>query len=193
MGILASSGAVRYRCRNTGKCCRSFRVGVDPRTRGAIEARAGALGGYRDRALFEPGEEGSFLNHAFLARRGDDCVFLRPDVLCDLHAEFGEEAKPLVCRQYPFEAVGTPRGTSVGLLYSCPSAVRTLREEDRFERLADPSGFQPPPVTKKVPADYPLLLAPGRPVSWEGFWRIEDWLRLRGPATSRAVKVVKAP
>ncbi len=176
MPVLVSSSAFAWRCRNSGKCCQSYRVGVDAKRQEAIAARAGALPAYAGKRLFEPGIPGSFLNHATLAMEGCRCVFLRGDGLCDLHATFGEEEKPLGCRQYPYFAVGTPRGVSVGVFYSCPSAVATLREADRFSVLEDPPGFRPPILTKKVPDAYPLLMGPGRPVSRDAFRAIETWI-----------------
>lgn len=176
MTLRVSSGAVRYQCHSSGKCCNSYKVGVDPEKRRRIEESVSALPEYAGSPLFEPGMEGSFLNSAMLARKGNDCVFLLSDKRCDLHARFGKDAKPLVCQQYPFLAVGTPRGVSVGLLYSCPSAVLTLAEEERFEVVVDPPGVRQPPVTKQVPAGYPLLLAPGKPIPWEGLYRTEDWM-----------------
>lgn len=176
MSVRVSSGAYAYRCRNSGKCCDSYRIGVDPEKKKAIAEKVSMLPEYAGKNLFEPGVPGSFLNHAMLAREDRRCLFFRSDKLCDLHARFGEPAKPLVCIQYPYFATGTPRGVSVGIFYSCPSAVRTLREETRFEVLADPPGFHPPVLTKKVPDHYPVWLAPGRPVSWDFHHAAESWI-----------------
>lgn len=176
MPAFVSSSALAYRCHNSGRCCDSYRIGVDPGKKEEIAGKVSGLSAYAGKKLFEPGIPGSFLNHATLAMEGCRCVFLRADGLCDLHARFGEEAKPLGCRQYPYFAVGTPRGVSAGVYYSCPSAVATLRQADRFSILADPPGFKPPVLTKKVPDHYPLLMGSGRSISWEFFHAIEAWI-----------------
>ena len=52
------------------------------------------------------------------------CVFLDANGLCRIHARFGEDAKPLACRVYPYAI--HPAGTSVttSLRFSCPSVVQ---------------------------------------------------------------------
>ncbi len=176
MALFVSSGAAAYHCHNSGKCCQSYQIGVDPEKKKEIAARVEGIDAYAGQDLFDPGVPGSFINHAMLKRPGGKCVFFRDDALCDLHGRFGEEAKPLVCLQYPFIATGTPRGVSVGLFYSCPSAVLTLREASRFEILEDPPGFKRPVMTKQVPTNYPLWFMPGRALSWEFHQAIERWI-----------------
>jgi Fe-S-cluster containining protein len=50
-----------------------------------------------------------------LRRVNDACQFLRPDNLCEVHARFGEQAKPAMCRIFPFEFRATESGLLAGV------------------------------------------------------------------------------
>lgn len=54
------------------------------------------------------------------------CVFLDDRGLCRIHAKFGEAAKPLACRIYPYAFHPKGRQVAVSLRFSCPSVVRNL-------------------------------------------------------------------
>ncbi|MFN0197328.1 MAG: YkgJ family cysteine cluster protein, partial [Planctomycetaceae bacterium] len=69
-----------------------------------------------------------------LAHQPDgSCVFLDEKGLCRIHAKFGEPAKPLACRVYPYAFHPAGKSVVVSLRYSCPSVVankgRTLEEQ----------------------------------------------------------------
>ncbi len=51
------------------------------------------------------------------------CGYLEPDLLCGIHRHIGVEAKPNICRLFPYILSSTPEGTYVGVSYSC-TAVR---------------------------------------------------------------------
>jgi Fe-S-cluster containining protein len=62
-----------------------------------------------------------------LAQRADSsCVFLMPDGKCQIHAEFGFEAKPLLCKVYPLQIVPLGNKVVVTTRRSCPSAAADL-------------------------------------------------------------------
>jgi lysine-N-methylase len=67
-------------------------------------------------------------NRYRLAHQDDGaCVFLDKKGLCRIHAKFGEPAKPLACRVYPYAV--HPAGQqqlTVSLRFSCPSVVQNL-------------------------------------------------------------------
>ena len=98
------------------------------------------------------------LNHA----PGGACAFLRDDGLCAVHKEFGEAAKPLACRVYPYALHPAKSGVTVSLRFSCPTvaanggaAVTDNAAEVRgIARAVLPAGFgkgtnraEPPPVS----------------------------------------------
>ena len=51
------------------------------------------------------------------------CVFLTAEGLCRIHAEFGFEAKPLMCRMFPLQLVPRERGAVLTLRRACPTAA----------------------------------------------------------------------
>lgn len=65
--------------------------------------------------------------HPYIAHREDgSCVFLAPETgLCRIHGHFGEKAKPLGCRVYPFNVGSTlPGEASASVRMDCPAACR---------------------------------------------------------------------
>jgi len=62
-----------------------------------------------------------------LAHQDDGaCVFLDDQGLCRIHAKFGESAKPLACRVYPYAYHPAGDRLAVSLRFSCPSVVQDL-------------------------------------------------------------------
>ena len=49
------------------------------------------------------------------------CVFLDEHTRCMIHAKFGEAAKPLACRIYPFSVRAVQHGWRASLRFDCPS------------------------------------------------------------------------
>lgn len=91
-----------------------------------------------------------------LSQRADGaCVFLQPDGLCRIHAKFGEPAKPLPCRMYPYVFHPAPDSVQVGARFSCPSVIRNVgkpireqrKEIEQLARAVVPEGADrlPPP------------------------------------------------
>ncbi len=84
-----------------------------------------------------------------LAHQADGgCVFLDEKGLCRIHAKFGEPAKPLACRVYPYAFHPSGKSVVVSLRYSCPSVVAnrgaTLKAQEKdlkeLARLVVPEG-----------------------------------------------------
>jgi Fe-S-cluster containining protein len=116
-------GEARFACSNCGDSCRSMNLGP------IFLADAQRLldldwtgTGYESKAFFadragtpltldrlEPGRD------LFLRRKGDRCQFLRDDNLCEVHARFGADAKPHMCRLFPVQLRAAPSGVVVGL------------------------------------------------------------------------------
>ena len=107
----------RYRCRQCGRCCRSFRPAL---TRLEVEAIA---------RLPWPGEPPTRDYYAVLQGQphlkktpDGSCVFLDAENRCMMHAVFGAQCKALSCRAYPFELLATfPGEVSVAARYDCPA------------------------------------------------------------------------
>ena len=88
------AGPLTHRCVGCGTSCHGVQVRVLEDERESLSARAEQLG---VDAPFDG-------DHLRLGDRGA-CVFLDANQRCRLHAEFGAEAKPWLCRQYPLVAV----------------------------------------------------------------------------------------
>ena len=62
-----------------------------------------------------------------LAHRQDgSCVFLNEHGLCRIHAEFGFEAKPTICRVFPLQLIPRNGKAVLTIRRACPSAVKDL-------------------------------------------------------------------
>ncbi len=59
------------------------------------------------------------------------CVFLRRDGRCSIHADHGFEAKPRLCRTYPFALTATPEGGRISTAHRCP--CRTMGTRDLID------------------------------------------------------------
>jgi len=93
--------------------------------------------------------------HRLAQREDGSCVFLLPDGLCQIHKEFGFDAKPLVCRMFPLQIVPRDNVAYVTLRRACPSAATdrgtSVAEQLEFARrlarerhLADEAPTPPP-------------------------------------------------
>ena len=107
-----------YDCQGCGDCCRGlFAI----RLTEADYARIAAQGWETDAEL--RGQELFTLQDGRrrLAHRADgSCVFLNAAGLCRIHAKFGEPAKPLACRVYPFVFSPVERTLRVDIRFDCP-------------------------------------------------------------------------
>lgn len=116
-------------------------------------------------------------------------MFLNEQGLCRIHAKFGEAAKPLACRVYPYAFHPTAGGkVAVSLRYSCPSVVAnrgaTAQEASaeirQIVKEVVPAGMKempPPAVSAKERLDWKSVgrivehLDAGFAESSEGFLR----------------------
>lgn len=109
-----------YACQGCGRCCRGrFHIMVSAEDRDRILAQ-GWEGDptLPSGPLFTPA--GGMLFQ--LAHREDgSCAFLNEQGLCRIHAKFGEPAKPLACRVYPFKLIPTGEKVRVDLRCDCPA------------------------------------------------------------------------
>jgi len=100
-----------------------------------------------------------------LNKRSDgSCIFLMDDGLCRIHKDYGEPAKPLVCRMFPYQLVPMDRTAVVTLRRYCPS-VATDRGQPLVEQMATVRALaeqghlaqqptRPPPVVRGVPPSW---------------------------------------
>jgi lysine-N-methylase len=128
-----------FTCSRCADCCRSWNVMLGPGEeeglraldwRGREEDLVGAVtvaetqlaGGRRVRRL---------------ARRADGaCVYLGADDLCRIHRHFGGEAKPLMCRLYPFGFYAVAERVAVDCSFAC-RAISTGSGAPLAERVPE--------------------------------------------------------
>jgi lysine-N-methylase len=116
------------------------------------------------------------LNYFRLGHKEDgSCVFLDAAGRCKIHAKFGEPAKPLACRLYPFAIHPAGKKLLVGLRFSCPSAAAN-RGKPMAEHTADVVKL----VREFLPGDASEIEPPavaGAPgLDWPDFLRFTRWL-----------------
>lgn len=165
-----------WSCHNCSGCCRQHLIEITEEERQRILKQDWKPkdGVPESQPVIEP-SGGPLWNRRYRLAHTDDgsCVFLNEDGLCRIHAKFGEPAKPLACRIYPYAFHPAGSKITVSLRFSCPSVVANLGNsavENRDEikaigRLVVPDGadqIPPPPVT------------PGQKVDWDDILRFAE-------------------
>jgi len=157
-----------WSCHNCGGCCRQHAIEITAEEKLRIERQnwQGEPGFPKDQPIFEWHAGSPWNKRYMLAHRPDGaCVFLDENGLCRIHAKFGEQAKPLACRIYPYAFHPAGKSIAVGLRFSCPSVVSNLgrkltenRDEIKeLQRLTVPesAGSYPPPfITARQRLDW---------------------------------------
>lgn len=157
-----------WSCHSCGGCCRKHAVSITDEEKRRIEQQgwSAADGIPAGQALFR-WSSGPFWNKRYeLAHQPDGaCVFLDGKGLCRIHARFGEPAKPLACRVYPYTFHPGGKRVLVSLRFSCPSvvsnrgaALKSQQNELReLQSLVVPAGSEriaPPAISKGQQLDW---------------------------------------
>ena len=191
-----------WSCHNCGGCCRQHAIEITAEERQRILSQAWTEqdGTPTGNALFEWHAGPPWAKRYRLAHRDDGaCVFLDEQGLCRIHAKFGEPAKPLACRVYPYAFHPAGKKVTVSLRFSCPSVVanrgRTMSQNAddirQIARAVVPDGFEkmpPPQISVRERVDWPdtlrfvdaidaTLATPGIPISLK-LQRTLFWLNL---------------
>lgn len=154
-----------YDCLGCGACCRGrFAIIVTRADRARLEEQGWTADelGLGSRPLFSPSGDGFLLAHH------DDgaCVFLDARGLCRIHARFGEPAKPLACRLYPFRFVPLGSQLRVDVRFDCPATAGNRGRPIPGHRaallgllreMAPAVAPQAPPLCARVPATWAQL------------------------------------
>jgi lysine-N-methylase len=115
-----------WSCHNCGGCCREHQIVITAEEKRRIDKQKWKTtdGVVDDRPLIVAHGDRFRLNH----QADGACVFLDEKGLCRIHAKFGEAAKPLACRAYPYAVHPSGNSVTVSLRFSCPSVVQNLGE-----------------------------------------------------------------
>lgn len=151
--------AERWDCHACGDCCRGAIVRLDDDDLERLREQGWEKHpDYRGVRIID--RHGWFKRYYQLAHRSDgNCVFLTSDNRCRIHQEYGEAAKPLICRMAPFQLVPLESFAYVTLRRYCPCAAaddgRQLQEHlHTVRKLAERRKMaqrppRPPRVTRK--------------------------------------------
>lgn len=156
-----------WSCHNCAGCCRQHLIEITEEERQRILGQQWAPeDGVGEDPVVVPHRSTLFRKSWRLAHRTDgSCVFLGDDGLCRIHAKFGEAAKPLACRIYPYALHPAGKKVTVSLRFSCPSVVANLgkpvsenRDElKQIERLVVPANadrIHPPKLSNREQLDW---------------------------------------
>jgi lysine-N-methylase len=119
---LAYPEGVRFTCSRCGDCCRSFHILLGP----GEKERLSALDWGREAPELAAAETiRSYEGRMALARKADGaCVYLGSENQCRIHETFGEAAKPLMCRLYPFGFLPVGARVGVDVSFACRAVSR---------------------------------------------------------------------
>lgn len=163
-----------WSCHNCGGCCKQHAIYVTEEERQRIEKQDWANDSEFPAGQATTVEEKRFLKSAQhrLAHQPDgSCAFLMENGYCRIHAKFGEHAKPLACRIYPYAFHPSGKKISVSLRFSCPSVVSNLGKSCEDNR-ADIQALAKAAIPEKYKAFDPPEIHPGQRVSWSDFLRV---------------------
>ena len=161
-----------WSCHNCGGCCRQHAIEVTEEERQRILSQGWRPddGTPTGDALFDRHAGPPWAKRYRLAHQADGaCVFLNEQGLCRIHAKFGEAAKPLACRIYPYAFHPAGKQVAVSLRFSCPSVVanrghsmsQNRDEIKQFARAVVPDGHErtpPPALNANARVDWPDVL-----------------------------------
>jgi lysine-N-methylase len=162
-----------WSCHNCGGCCKQHGIFITEAEKERIEKQGWTEehGIPRGQSIFV--RMGGWLGKSWhrLAHQPDGaCVFLDDKGLCRIHARFGEPAKPLACRIYPYAFHPAGSKVTVGLRFSCPSVVanrgRTMQAQR--QEIKDLARQVVPESVSRATAP---LIADGTIVEWADFHR----------------------
>jgi len=122
---------------------------------------------------FKPVGRGS-KNWRLTHRPDGGCVFLTSGNRCRLQERFGADAKPFVCRLFPFVLIPAGDHWRVGMRFSCPSAAANLGRPvaDAEKDLVHLSRLLEHHVGRSAESAPPPLVQAGEQLSWPDLCRV---------------------
>lgn len=161
-----------WNCHNCGGCCRQHVIEITPQEKDRIERQ----GWDQDPATQDsPVILSDGKTHRLAHRPDGACVFLDPNGLCRIHARYGEPAKPLACRVYPYAFHPAGEDVAVSLRFSCPSVVEN-KGLALDKQLGELNKIAHKVVTGNHRDFKAPLIRPGQQTNWDDFLEIVDML-----------------
>ncbi len=159
----------RYRCVGCGHCCRQqWVVEVEKECRDALPDDL--------KAKIEPSQQ-QYPEAAGILKAGQSeagCPLLDTDKLCVIHKRLGYDAKPFVCRAFPFRFIETPRGVAVDVSFVCNGVLNNRgdsieQHRPEIEKLYAGS-------TRRIKVGERVLLKSKTSVTFDAYRLIEESL-----------------
>ncbi|WP_417849650.1 YkgJ family cysteine cluster protein [Thalassoglobus sp.] len=153
-----------WNCHNCSGCCKQHGIFITEEEKERIESQNWAASNEIPDNMETIVTERSLIGkkkHRLAQQEDGSCVFLDEQGLCRIHGKFGEKAKPLACRIYPYAFHPKGNDISVSLRFSCPSVTQNLgksitrqnKEVREIAELVVPEGRKQsaaPKLTNKV-------------------------------------------
>lgn len=171
---------VRFECSRCGDCCRTWNVMLgpgEPETLKALDWKDREADLVRLTPVARVRQKG-MEDRLRLRRRPDgSCIFLGDANQCRIHQHFGGQAKPLICRLYPFGFYPVGERIGVDVSFHCRAVAegRGKPLESRFPewtRLLDKTSAT---ASNTRPTGKHQLRA-GTPLPADLLWEIEYYL-----------------
>lgn len=136
--------SIRFTCGSCTSCCdQPWHTLIEPDKAAALDRHDfGAYPQLVGKKFYETYSLDKKGRHRLAKGEGTKCLFLDADGLCIIHKELGAEAKPGMCRQFPFLSSSTRVDDRISVNFGCPSV-----QSQKGERLVD----QADDVTPLVP------------------------------------------
>jgi lysine-N-methylase len=219
-----------WSCHNCGGCCKQHAIYIREEDKQRIlsqqwesDEHLGSVVKGDSSKLFHV--DGGMFSKSWtrLSNQADgSCIFLNEKGLCRIHAKFGEDAKPLACRIYPYAFHPAGKTMTVSLRFSCPSVAANLgknvseskKDIEELIRLTTPANFRdsPAPALKRgVAVDWAdalrvseLLeeaigddsvafeLSLARTLFWTGLLEQASYEKIKGPRVRELIELVAA-
>jgi hypothetical protein len=121
-----------------------------------------------------------------LAHIADACIFLDDDNLCAIHKELGFDAKPRMCKQFPYHPVETPDGIVGSFDFACPTVVADkgapIEEHEADFRgvvaraIAERMQEEPSMAARRASlrGEHALSARRGVPLAWSDYGELEN-------------------
>ena len=157
-------------CHNCGGCCRQHQIEItEAEYQRIADQKWTAADGVADGGLVRERHWSGKSSYRLAHQSDGACAFLTEKGLCRIHAKFGEAAKPLACRVYPYAFHPAGKSVAVSLRFSCPSVVKNAgrsmtQQISEIRSLADavvPSraaSIPPPKLNAVEQVDWPDFL-----------------------------------
>lgn len=150
--------SVRFSCGSCTACCNQpWRTMIEAdRARALDRHDFSAYPELAGKTLYHKPSDGRKGYYELAKGEGTRCLFLGSDGLCIIHKEMGPEAKPSMCRQFPFLPVQTNSDDRISVNFGC-SAVQEHSGQRLDEQIDEISATVA--VSKKpIDSDAPIWL-----------------------------------